>query len=46
MTCISHENDLALYVDGDLPANRVPALEVHLRECATCRGFLREQQQK
>jgi anti-sigma factor RsiW len=44
MTCIGNENDLALYVEGDLPRNRAPALEDHLRECATCRDFLSELQ--
>jgi hypothetical protein len=42
MTCRRRENDLALYVEGDLPADRIPALEDHLRECPVCGGFFAE----
>jgi hypothetical protein len=40
MTCTRFENDLALYVERDLPSAEVPAVEAHLGECAECRRFL------
>jgi hypothetical protein len=40
MTCARFENDLALYVERDLPEAAVPAVEAHLRECAQCVAFL------
>jgi len=42
MTCLDFEKDLALYVEHDLPAAAVPAMEAHLRDCAACRTFLDE----
>jgi hypothetical protein len=40
MTCARYENDLALYVERDLPSAEVPAVEAHLGGCAECRRFL------
>ena len=42
MTCTRYETSLALYVERDLPEADVPAVEAHLRECATCPSFLAE----
>jgi hypothetical protein len=40
MTCTRYENQLALYVEHDLPQGEIGALEAHLRDCISCRGFL------
>jgi hypothetical protein len=40
MTCLRFENELALYVERDLPEADVPAVEAHLLECPTCPSFL------
>lgn len=42
MTCTRYEDDIALYVEHDLPQGEVPALEDHLHDCLSCRDFLRE----
>ncbi len=42
MNCRGYESDLALHVEGDLPASRAPAVEAHVRECGGCRAFLAE----
>ena len=40
MRCRSYQHWLALYVEGDLPAHRVPRVEGHVAQCEECRDFL------
>ncbi len=40
MSCERNEASLALYVEGDLPAEDVRLLEEHLTTCGECREFL------
>lgn len=40
MTCSRYESELALYVEGDLPASLVPDVEGHLESCPECRDLL------
>jgi hypothetical protein len=40
--CTHYENDLALYVEGDLPDGEIAAIEAHIANCTTCRGMLSE----
>jgi anti-sigma factor RsiW len=39
MSCERYENELALYVEGDLPGHEVAAIERHLAICESCRAF-------
>jgi anti-sigma factor RsiW len=42
MRCARSEDDLALYVEGDLLEAKARELEKHLEECATCRAVVAE----
>jgi len=42
MRCRHFEDDLALYVEGDLAGSRHRAVEAHLAECGPCRAFVAE----
>ena len=42
MNCKHSENDLALYVEGDLPEAKANEMEVHLMACTGCRQVLDE----
>jgi hypothetical protein len=42
MNCKRLENDLALYVEGDLPEAKAKEMEVHFLACTTCRQVLDE----
>ena len=47
MKCRYSENDVALYVEGDLAPAKASRIEAHLMECALCRDLaadLRESQ--
>ena len=47
MNCAAFEPQIALYVEGDLPASDRQRVETHLRSCAVCGGLaegLRESQ--
>ncbi len=39
MSCERFEDELALYVEGDLPVRQRPSIERHLATCARCRDF-------
>lgn len=41
MRCERYEEDLALYVEGDLPVEAAGVLERHVRGCQRCEAFLR-----
>jgi anti-sigma factor RsiW len=41
-TCSRYEKSLALYVEADLPARDIAALERHLEACPGCQALLRE----
>ena len=36
MKCVFSENDIALYIEGDLPEASLRKIEAHLRECTAC----------
>src|SRR5215475_9513387 len=42
MNCKHSENDLALYVEGDLPDAKAKEVGVHLQACTACRQVLSE----
>jgi len=42
MNCKHSENDLALYVEGDLPEAKAKEMEVHVLACTGCRQVLAE----
>ena len=42
MRCRHFEDDLALYVEGDLAGSRHRAVEAHLAGCGACRAFVAE----
>jgi hypothetical protein len=42
MNCRQSENELALYVEGDLPQAKTSELDVHLLSCARCRLVVEE----
>ncbi|HEY2379940.1 MAG TPA: zf-HC2 domain-containing protein [Terriglobia bacterium] len=42
MTCRHSENELALYVEGDLPPAKADQVDVHLHSCPVCRQFVDE----
>src|SRR5215471_16236549 len=42
MNCKHSENDLALYVEGDLPEAKAREMEVHVLACTVCRQVLAE----
>jgi anti-sigma factor RsiW len=42
MNCKHSENDLALYVEGDLPEAKVKEVDVHLLGCRNCRQVVDE----
>jgi anti-sigma factor RsiW len=44
MTCGGYEEELALYVEGDLPLSAKARVEAHLGSCGVCRAFLAELQ--
>jgi anti-sigma factor RsiW len=39
MTCETYEAQIALHIEGDLPADEADAVETHLALCARCRDF-------
>ena len=42
MNCVELDENLALYLYGELPVERRQAFETHLAACAQCRGLLEE----
>lgn len=42
MTCARFEEQLALYVENDLPPVETAEVDEHLADCSACRGFLEE----
>jgi Putative zinc-finger len=42
MNCRYTENELALYVEGDLPPDKTSAVEVHLLSCRACLQVVEE----
>ncbi|MCI0606717.1 zf-HC2 domain-containing protein, partial [bacterium] len=42
MNCISYQEQIALWIEGDLPADQSALLEAHSRTCETCRSFTAE----
>jgi len=42
MNCMYSENDLALYVEGDLPTTASHAIQMHLPACESCRNIVAE----
>ena len=42
MNCKHSENDLALYVEGDLPEAKAEEVDVHLPACTACRQVVDE----
>jgi hypothetical protein len=42
MNCTHSENELALYVEGDVAPDKASEVDVHLVSCAICRGLVDE----
>ena len=42
MNCAAYEKQIALYVEGDLPASDRRRVETHLQTCTVCSGLAEE----